>query len=126
MIDYNTVGYWGNSAVEVDMFYAAEDPFSVTFAFYQPDGEVRWVFDRSLLRDCLDAGKSGQGDIRFYASGNKIRMVFGPSEDEIVKINFLREVIEDFVSDVYDEVPEGEDGLLITDEAIEKWLSEVQ
>lgn len=126
MIEIKTRAYAHGVSIDVDLFYVAEEPFSVTFAFHQPDEESRWIFDRSLLKDCLDKGTSGQGDIRFFRHVNDIRMLFGPSKDQMVDIKFPRQVIEHFVQAVYDEVPEDSDMLNITDEEIHAWLNEVQ
>ena len=126
MIQYKTRGISTYANFDVDMFYVADDPTQVVFAFNHPlaPEEIRWVFDRSLLKEVLNDGTSGQGDILFTGFEHSVIMTFGPNENERVGVTFVRECIEEFVELIYEEVSEEAEHVEITDEEIYKWLEE--
>ncbi|AXH49316.1 hypothetical protein HWB76_gp084 [Streptomyces phage Blueeyedbeauty] len=108
--------------VPVEICFTPEDPACITFTFFNQadDSTPEWLVGRELLKDVLEKGYSGLGDVRFLAIENDIKMGLSSPEGQGYVL-FEREIIEEFVEMIYEEVPEGEDVYEIPDGVPEEW-----
>ncbi|QNN99282.1 hypothetical protein SEA_FAUST_210 [Streptomyces phage Faust] len=98
-----------NKTLRVEMHYDEEDPAAVCFIFENEDETyVEWIFARDLLKEALEEERSGAGDVLFQVIGEQMKMgLISPESKGFVL--FDKELIEEFVEMIYEEVPEGED-----------------
>lgn len=124
-IEFNTtcmvVG--SKNEIPVVMNYSEDDPATVLFTFFNVTDESSptWIFGRDLLKEALDEGESGKGDVSFHLKNGRVYVNLVSPEGEGVA-SFEEGVIHEFVDMIYDEVPEGEDGYDVPDEIPEEWL----
>lgn len=99
----------GEKTLEVELHFDEEDPAAVCFIFYnEDDTSAEWVFARDLLKEALEEEKSGAGDVLFQVTGEQVKMgLISPQGKGYVL--FDKELIEEFVELIYEDVPEGED-----------------
>jgi len=123
MIEFNVNCQVGGQAMLAQMVYTDEDPAVVLFVFYNKEAEdgTEWYFARDLLKEVLEDGESGLGDVKFYDLVETIVMSLNSPEGE-GRAEFSREIIEEFAECIYEEVPEGEDSYDFPDEVYEEWL----
>ena len=110
MITLHTVVKVANKkTLEVELNFDEQDPAAVRFIFENQDGtHVKWIFGRDLLKEALEEEKSGAGDVLFQVMGTEVKMgLISPHSKGYVL--FDKELIEEFVKLIYEEVPEGED-----------------
>lgn len=113
-----------NQEIPVKLYYSSDDPATVFFTFHnvgQRNTSPKWIFARDLVKEALETGDAGEGDVRVEAEQNTVMFWFSSPEGDAMA-SFERPVIEEFVEFVYDEVPEGEDHYEIPDEFPEEWL----
>lgn len=108
MISLQTEVVTRNGNIPLEMSYCDDDPAAVTFTFLSEGKEVQWVFARDLLKEFLDEGISGEGDVQFLLVENQVRMDLSSPEGKGY-ILLEEDIVQEFVDFIYDEVPDGED-----------------
>lgn len=125
MVKYETTCTVIHHEVEVPVIlrYNSADPAAVEFSFYNAgdDEPMVWTFGRDLVKNVLENGKSGEGDVVFRAYGSVVQMQL-ISDDSQSAVKFHREVFQEFCDMVYDEIPEGKDEYQFEDEVYTRWL----
>ncbi|MCH9815426.1 MAG: SsgA family sporulation/cell division regulator [Actinomycetia bacterium] len=106
----------------IQLAYDPSDPYAVTLTIFTESGDVEWVFARDLLRDAL-SDSVGQGDIRLRSDvGAVIIDLSSPSGE--AQLECARRSVEQFISSIYDAVPDGsESGLADVDGWIQELLA---
>jgi hypothetical protein len=123
-IEFNTTCAVGHQEIPAVLSYEESDPASVSFAFFNAGEENSspvWRFGRALLKEALEIGESGQGDIRVEVEDVLVNFWLR-SPDGNGLACFDLDTIQEFVEMVYDEVAEGEDQYDIPDQIPDEWL----
>jgi hypothetical protein len=122
-VEFQTVCAVGSQEIPVTIYYTDEDPACLSFRFFNvgDDSSPEWVFGRDLLKEALDTGNSGEGDVRVEVEDDTV-MFWLKSPTGLGLAVFEREIIDEFIEFVYDEIPEGEDNYDVPDEIPEEWL----
>lgn len=122
-VEVNTTCKVLGNEIPVILHYDEGDPACVFITFYNTVVETspKWTISRDLISEALTDKKSGQCDVVINTTPEEVRFLFSSPEGKAVAV-FARDVIEEFMEFVYDEVPEGEDYYEIPDEFPEEWL----
>jgi len=124
MISNETTCDVGSITVAVSLSYTEIDPTCVVFSFRIPgsDEDINWAFHRDLLKEALDSGTSGAGDVKFFVDRHDgyVRMELSSPDGE-ASAYFAIEIIQDFADSIFEAVKD--DSYTPTDEDIYKWLS---
>ena len=115
--------------VPVKVTYSEIDPFEVVFSFDTQEEEepINWVLDRGLLKEAIEVGESGAGDVLFAVDdelGHKVVRMGLSSPDGVAVASFDYQDFSKIVKEIYEAVSEDVEFEEITDEAIENWLNE--
>lgn len=122
-VEFNTTCMVLSNEIPVVLHYNGDDPACVFMTFYNTeiDTSPMWTLSRDLISEALTKGTAGECDIVIRATPQKVKFFFSSPEGKARAV-FRREVMEEFMTFVYDEVPEGEDTYEIPDEIPEDWL----
>lgn len=123
-VEFQTVCAVGSQEIPVTIYYTDEDPACLSFTFFnigENESSPEWLFGRDLLKEALKSGSSGEGDVRVEADSESVLFWLNSSAGLGLAV-FEREIIDEFIDFVYDEIPEGEDTYEIPDEIPEEWL----
>ncbi len=122
MIEYSTTCYVGDIAIICDMKYDPDKPAQMSLTFYNADETTaEWVMGRDLFKDALCNKDSGQGEVMMFVNEKTIKLsLIAPGGKALVI--FRRDVVEDFVDEMYTLVPEGMDVYDMSDETLQNWL----
>lgn len=91
--------------------YDAHDPYAVNTVFRTGDGDISWVFARELLRDGLREAV-GEGDVVIrpaHPSRGPVVIFTLSSPSGAARIEGDRHQLQEFVADIFDAVPEGQE-----------------
>jgi hypothetical protein len=122
MIEYNVTCVVGGQQILCDWKFDNENPAEVNFTFHTPEKSPEWVFSRDLLREVVSSrGMAGEGDVLFYDHGDAISMLLRSPEGTGMAL-FERGVVNDFVKDIYEQVPYGNESYDLSDDSLNEWL----
>lgn len=124
-VEFNTKCAVGSEEIPVKLYYTEDDPACVYFQFFNVGSKntsPEWVFARDLIKQALEDGLSGDGDVKVETADDTCVMFWFTSPEGTALATFELEIIEEFMEFVYDEVPEGEDHYEIPDGVPEDWL----
>ncbi|AXH68891.1 hypothetical protein SEA_SPARKLEGODDESS_212 [Streptomyces phage SparkleGoddess] len=122
MIEYNTTCNVNGTNILCDLKYDKANPAEVSFTFHVNENSPEWVFSRDLLGEVMSSrGKAGQGDVLLYDHGDAVSLLLRSPEGKGLAI-FQREVIKEFVDEMYNEVPKNDDVLPLDDDSLQEWL----
>lgn len=93
--------------VPTTLTYVVEDPFAVGLKFIAAGDEVNWCIGRELLAAGCK-GEAGEGDVRIWPAQDQPFIYLSlnsPEGSALVELN--RPIVEKFLWDTYDVIPEG-------------------
>lgn len=122
MVEYSVTCIVGGQEILCDLKYGKENPAEVSFTFHTPEQSPEWTFSRDLLSEAFSSrGMSGEGDVLFYDHGDAVSMLLKSPEGTGLAI-FQRGVMKEFVKDIYECVPSGEEDFSLDDDILSEWL----
>ncbi|WMI33818.1 hypothetical protein SEA_PATELGO_216 [Streptomyces phage Patelgo] len=122
MLEYNVTCVVGGQEILCDLKFDKENPAEVSFTFHTPEKSPEWIFSRDLLREVFSSrGMAGEGDVLFYDHGDALSMLLKSPEGTGLAL-FGRDVVKDFVNEIYEQVPNGEDSYTLDDDTLSEWL----
>ena len=116
-----TFGRDASESVTVLFMYATSDPYAVVARFSTTEGEVDWTFGRELLLD----GTSfpvGEGDVKLAPEANGQISLRLNSPSGQAKLFCDLSVVEAFLEQSYELVPDGEEWRYCQ---MDQWLAEL-
>lgn len=123
MFAQETTGRLGaDGFVRTIMTYNETEPFVVTFTFAMcsEDGDPflnEWEFARELLTEGLRNGAAGMGDVQVIVQSETVSLRLTGREEQTAVISFPRDDVENFLSQSFRLVAEGEESFDLDIEA---------
>lgn len=99
-------GFIGSIPIPCRFFYDSDRPFELLVYF--PDHNERWVMSRDLFHQAANTGAAGEGDVRIKYDG-AVYLLHLTSPDGSVSIEYRAGDIEQFMYNVYETVPPGQE-----------------
>lgn len=123
MIEFNVICEVGGTPTLCDMKYDPAKPaeMSMTFHHSNSDDSIEWIISRELFKNVLETGDAGEGEVLMNANHECVKVVFISPHGKGLAI-YRRDVIEDFVNQVYTLVPDGQDIYDMSDKTLQNWL----
>ena len=102
----------------------SEDPLTLTLLFHAANGDIPWVFSRSLVGEAITDGAAGAGDVRIDIKAGRLGLILESPHGSASLAADAAEVVS-FLEQTYAVVPhDAEDYEAELNLALSEWLEE--